>query len=251
MSTTYQTARNQEPIIAKLRKLVALKERAGTEAEAANAADKIADLLAKHNLEMGVLENVDEQKGTEGTPDVQFTSVLQAYDIALASAVCEMMDTLFFIKTTFVRLKKVKAIVFVGLPANVEASKETFRYFQDSCLHMLDSRWRRGHVKGLNACRSYRIGISARILQICQAVKAARVARMKQPDQVEGQQCTALILVGNAVAKQYMDEVVKPNGVHRANYQVGSRDAYRMGFADGKEVDVHGTQKGKMLRRPM
>lgn len=249
MSTTYQTA--QEPIIAKLRKLVALKERAGTEAEAANAAEKIADLLAKHNLEMGVLDNTDEQKGVEGVPDVQFTGVLQAYDVSLASAVCEMMDTLFFIKTTFRSGKRVKMVVFVGLAANVEASKETFRYFQDSCLHMLDSRWRRGHVKGLNECRSYRVGISTRILQICQSVKAARMSRMKQPDQVDGQQCTALVFVGNAVAKNYMDEVVKPKGVHHANFRVGDRDAYRMGYHDGQDVDVHGTQKGRMLRRPM
>ena len=243
---------SQEEVIVKLRKLMALQTRASTEQEASNAADKISRLLQKHNLEIGVLDNVEEQKGVQGSP-IELSAAIQPYDLLIALCADTMMDTKHFInysgKYVIVKNKRVfkrtiNRIVFVGLKANVEASTSVYRYLRESVEFMLNERWKAGSIKGQAECRSYRIGAARKILSMCENIKTRREETLK--GSVEGEQCTALILVSSAVAQQYLSEVVKPNSKGKAskvNFNPTDHYAYTLGVQDGSKVDPQGLHK--------
>jgi hypothetical protein len=230
-----------QSIISKLQKLHALAERAGTEHEAAVAAQRVAELLAKHNLDIGVLEKKEEQKGT--SQSLEYTNRLLAYDVTLAHAVCEMLDCEVYINHRKIRrpykhggykIGLQRRLVFVGLKSNVEAAIATHKYFQDSSWNMLDKRFRAGQVKGNRECYSYRMGLADRILEECRNLK-------DDLDLIQGEQCTALMVISKQVAKDFM-ETLGEMGTYHANNQVGDGYAYRLGHVDGGKVDLNGAR---------
>lgn len=251
------TTEINKSIVDKIRKLHNLANRAGSEAEAANAAQRVAELLAKHNLDMGILQE-DEPKATSQEYE-EPTEKLQPYDITMAHAVKEMMDVELYItlkpriktietRNRFGRVirttqrKYARSIVFLGLPSNVEAAVMMMKYFQESNVAMLDARWHAGQIKGLTECRSFRIGCADTILQKCRQAKQDMMARL------EGNtECTAVIFVGQAVAKKALD-AMNLKGSHHANNHVGDTMAYMMGRQDGGRIDIHGSRTNRMLK---
>lgn len=265
------TTDTKNPIIDKIRKLMNLRDRAGSEAEAVNAATRIQEILTKHNLEMNVLDDPTQHEGveSEASEDTSigftFTSRLNVYDVVLAGAAAKLTDTMFFLRKVYKREPNgrlvytrtskgltpqfIQKIVFVGLAANVTSALETLKYFQ-TCSHwFLDSRWRKGQVKGNAECRSYRLGVAHRISSLVHQFKSDQeFAQHEQGVQgsIEGAQCTALVVLGTKVAQSYMDTVVKPKGEYKTNHQVSDFCAYSLGRKDGSTVDVNGAGRKRV-----
>ena len=119
-------------IIEKIRKLQALSERAGTEAEAACAAQKIAELCHAHNLEIGVATLIEEEQSASESQHVHGSAVWQAHWSSLGKACDALFNVGHYRKNVNEVVKntsgmvlganKQQAIVFYGLRANVESA---------------------------------------------------------------------------------------------------------------------------------
>jgi hypothetical protein len=255
MSTSPQTFQNvSETIIQRLVKLNALKERAGSESEAANAADKIARILEKYNLEEGVIERHQRKQSTgiEGKPEYTTSSIVQVYDSWMAHTVCKMVDVKFFVRYHFKQVyvprtrsyKKVKTnsyVVFCGLPNNVAVAMHLFKMFVDTLLFTMDKRYHDGSLRGAAAHQSYRLGFADSLVRLCEELKNARMKEHYNENQIEGDTCQALVRVGQEVAQKYFDDMFKdaPKEEKKAK-EVHVKDihSFRLGVRDGKQVDV-------------
>lgn len=243
-------------IIEKLQKLMAMKERPGSEGEAANAAMLIQNICTKYNVDLNILERPEEQ--TAESKELEFTQRMQPYDLTIAHAVDQICDVRHFLAVRRERkyfkdrkgrpdfkIVTAKCIVFVGLRANVETAALVWQYLDRAIYNMLDSRFKRGHVKGLAEHRAYRMGAAQRVLELCRQQKEEYL------DRIEGDQTKAVILMGNSVAETALENMKKSGslkGTYSSNNDVGrSYGAYSMGHQDGAEIDPHGARTSKML----
>jgi Protein of unknown function (DUF2786) len=239
-----------EAILDKIRKLNALAENAGTEAEAANAASKIADLCLKHNIEIGSVQlSAEETSATEAREDVG--AALQIHDAILAGAVNPLFQVDHYQTGTKYHItrdagyvsrgSKFKEIVFYGLKANVQSALVTYQYLRASVESLLEGHLREGERWDRSECRSFRIGCATRIRN--EAQKLARV----QQNLIDGStECTAIVLIGNALITAH----AKALGLRTQKRQfTGARssDAYGAGFAAGGRVDLHGARSNRLL----
>lgn len=244
-----------QAVIERLKKLLAMKERPGSEGEAANAAMLIQNLCNKHNVDINILERPEEQEAI--TKGLEFTQRLQTYDLDLAHAVDAICDTKHFItvqrkRVVFMKkgkpdfkLSTFKSIVFIGLPANVETAALVWNYLDAAIYAMLDARFKKGQVKGLSDHRAYRMGAALRLQEICRQKKEEYV------QQIEGDQCRAVVLMSQSIAQDaldYMQQTGNLKGTHQANGSVGrSWGAYSLGHHDGEKIDPNGARTSKML----
>ena len=196
-----------ESIHDKIRKLNALAENAGTEAEAANAASKIADICMKHNIDIGSVKlTKEETEATEGREDVGATFELN--DVYLEHSVEKLFNVGCYKNAQFDAVrdengymkpgKKYFCAVFYGLKSNVASALLTFQYFRASVESLLEGHLRQGERWGAVERRSFRVGCAKRIYEEC--VKVASV----QSQQIAGStECTAIVHLGNALCQQH------------------------------------------------
>lgn len=229
------------PIIDKIRKLQALAERAGTEAEAANAAARVRELLEKHNLDMGAIQ-LEAEPGTE--KHVVLDGVRRGHLNILMRACCDLFDCEGFWLHTG-RTRRWTA-AFVGLEANVETACLTFAWLIDSVESLLDG-WKRekplleGFLFAAKPVKrtdydAFRNGCSIRIHEMAQAQKRAAHVSME------------LVHVGNAVARRMLDGMkfqgkYDPTIKPKKDAQAAFRDGYRA----GERVNLHGARENRML----
>jgi hypothetical protein len=235
-------------LLDKLRKLTALAENAGTEAEAALAAQKVADLCEKYNLNIGVAKlSQEETSATEAT--YMSAGRVEVHINALAEACSQLFDVgrLRRPKSEPVMkdgrvtgIKRVSVLVFYGLRANALAAQMTFEYLGASVEAMLQGWIRtRGHVNREDM-RSFRYGCAQRIMHEAQKLKAA-----KHNHTAPGSDGMALVKLSNQLVANHFKSLKLHKGKTRRIYvAAGAKEA---GYAAGGRVDLHGAQRSRML----
>lgn len=230
---------NQD-ILNRLRKLYVLTS-SPNEHEAALAASRVQELLIKHNLDIGVLDNVQEQKAHRLS--TRESARRQAHEYILARAIEQLLDVRHFMtinKSEWSRERKRRwsSIVFVGLESNVETAILTFNYLCDAVEEICKSRKYMLHGKGEH--RDYKLGAAQRI--------RAEIIKHKEQTMLQGStECLALVRVGCEVAKKAY-EVATQNATKGQPIQ-GARNfsAYNLGYADGAQINPNVARNSKQL----
>jgi hypothetical protein len=223
------------PILDKIRKIHALAERAGTEAEAANAAARVQELLAKHNLDLGQVL-LKEDPGTSMEAGNPFRRTPSHTGI-LAKICREMFDVLnYFTGSRHFGWR----YTFIGLRANVEAAATTFEYLTESVEALVAGAKTRNLLYGNQEFADFRCGAAWRIWEMARQQKAETLAA----NPVYGE----LVHIGNALALR-MYSALKFRG-ERGGFGGDSSGtmAFSLGYAEGGRIDPSGARTGRMLK---
>ncbi len=219
-----------EEILSRIRKLQALAERAGSEAEAANAASRVAELCQRWNLDIGAVKLSEEEK--EATAKKQTTQGrLKAHSVWIANAVCELFDVGTYTESGNTSLGLNSTRYFYGLKASVEGATISFLYLMATVEELLKG-WKGGNP------RAWRIGCASRIQDRAKE-EAGKGRKMLEGNAEAG----AIMVLGSALIKAH----AKKEGLRTANVRGASGDAYAAGREAGKRVDLHGARTGRML----
>ena len=227
---------NREQILDKIRKLHALANNAGTEAEAANAASKVADLCFKHNLEIGSIQLEDEEVSASEAID-EFEGNNKRYRYPLSKA-CEILFNVGCYQRrqgTIVKGKWMRggAMVFYGLRANVESALVTYRYFVASVDSMFDGYVNEGNHAGGGNGNSFRHGCARRICD--ESEKQAEHSNAFISGNTE---CMAIVHIGDRLVKQHGEKLHLRKT--SSNGSPINHDAYAAGYRAGGRVNLHG-----------
>jgi len=230
-----------DQIIEKIRKLQALAERAGTEAEAANAAERVRELLLKHNLEIGSIA-LEQEKGSDESTDDDLCRV-QGHHLDIAFACDELFDVKnYMVSRRVAYRRRLVRFHFVGLSANVKAACLTFSYLCASVESLL-AGWKRDFDgefwERASAYRSFRIGVTRRIKEMA--------SEHKRQSQEHNPATAEIVRVANALAWR-MYSGIKFSGRTRGGFAWPSdQGAYASGYAEGGRIDIHGARRNRML----
>jgi Protein of unknown function (DUF2786) len=239
-----------EQILEQIRKIHALSERAGTEAEAANAAARVAELCRKHNIDIGVALLEREETSASEARDLE-SGVLEAHTVTLANACHLLFDVESYSAAgyepvrengTLVGQRRTSTRVFYGLKANVEAALITYQYLKASVEALLDG-WVRTTPgpKGRSGYRAFRIGCARRIKAMAEQHVAG--SKVLIP---ETEASTAIVRLGNSLIARYAKEK-QLRKTHLAGVRGNGMTAYAAGYAAGSRVDLHGARSSRML----
>lgn len=249
-----RTVKHMEPtssILEKIRKIHALAERAGTEAEAANAAQRVADLCRQHNLDIGVATLQEEETKATEAIHAHKGGKWQAHWSYLALACDKLFDVAHYRGTEGRAIKNAAGVVtgrevvtvlhFYGLRANVASAVVTYEYLLASVEAMLESHLIDSDLSGASDYRSFRIGCADRIDDEAAIVK--QTVALIAPSE----ESTAVVRLGNQLIHAHHKALgLRSSGSRAAG--AGSRDAYSAGYAAGGRVDIHGARTSRMLR---
>lgn len=239
-------------IIEKIQKLQALADNAGTEHEAALAAQRVAELCRQHNLDIGIATLTAEETEATESRHVHDSSRWQAHWSWLGQA-CDALFGVAHYKTAvaqaiknqagFVTGRQVgAAIVFYGLKASVQSAIMTYEYLTASVEAMLE-----GYINGGGQCfgltdrRSFRIGCAERISE-----EAEKVGGESRKQVAANEDCQALVRLEGRLIKAHAAKLHLCAG-HGAR-GAASHSAYSAGYAAGGRVDIHGARSSRMLR---
>jgi hypothetical protein len=233
----------QLQIIDGIRKLLALSASAN-EHEAALAASRAREMLQKHNLTLGVINDASKQRAEQMATDWLGTR-LQPHVTQLAWA-CELMfDVRCFVRSVYAdsedwtwRHARSKQFVFIGLRANVEAAVCTHAYLCATVSALARQRAKEGAIRGPRDARDYKIGAAQRIRQEIWMHKR----RVMDADP----EAAALVRVGSDIAQRAFDALHIGKG---REYRAGGLrgDAYDLGRADGEKVNPYAARTSRML----
>jgi hypothetical protein len=231
----------QLQIIDRIRKLLALSE-SSNESEAALAAARAQELLQKHNLNMGIIEDTSQQTAEQMATDWLGTR-LQPHIRVLARACNEMFDTCCFYSGEYVdsnswRWHYKRRVVFIGLRANTEAAVVTHSYLCAAVNALSRQRAKERAIHGNSGARDYKLGAAQRISHGIHAHKLKATAT--DPG------AAALVRVGRDIAQRALDEMKLGNGRGYA-VAVSDADAFNLGLADGAKVNPYAARSGRML----
>lgn len=222
-----------QPIIEKIRKLQALAERAGTEAEAANAAARVSELLLKHNLEIGCIL-LEQEEGVNQFPEGQLSREVHRFHWPLAHACSELFDVKTYLDW--------RIFHFVGLTANVEAACATFSFFCSAVDDLL-LEWKKTQKieawERRRAYQSFRLGVAERIREMASAHKKRSVK--------ESTGSEALVRVAMAVAERVYSKVPSLRNIRTRRRKSLHYAAFEEGYSQGEKVDLLGARAKRLL----
>jgi len=225
-----------DAILDKIRKVHALAERAGTEAEAAVAAALVQQLLAKHNLALGEVV-LKEDPGVEMTVGRAWRRI-PSHAFILGRA----CDDLFDVRHFFRGNRGGRRFVFLGLKANVEAAAVTYDYLMESVEALVRGAKAQDLIYGTDDFLAFRLGASERIRELARQQKAETLAA--NPGYGE------LVHLGKALAQDLYD-AIEFSGTARggggAFWSYGT-SAYSHGYDQGSRVDLAGARTSRMLK---
>jgi len=240
-----------QSILDKIRKLHALAENAGTEAEAASAAQFVADICRKHNLDIGVATLAEEEtKASEGVHE-HASSIWRKHYSWLSDAVDKLFDVAHYQKPAG-RVKKdaagrvigsttVSECHFYGLKANVASAVVTYQYLLASVESMLESYLRTGgQLRGRVDFDSFRIGCACRINDEAKKVKQEVSALIAGSTESQ-----ALMVLANKLVKDHY-RAMNLRSTKRSSGRK-NQNAYEAGYAAGGRVDLHGARTSRMI----
>ena len=241
----FPTRPNEElkPVLDRIAKLFALSE-SPNENEAAAALARANELLAKHNLTRGVVQDAGLQKAEKGMSDSLGANV-QGYKYTLAAATAELHDVEWYRRlrsratTSECRAAYDKHIVFVGLPANVATALATFRYLVATA----EAFYRAVQQEnGGDNTVDYKQGFADRIRA---RVREHKRSAWNHPGVAD------LIRVGTQIARDAMGvESLFFGGSFSLSYGNDGSESYQRGYRDGARVDLHGGRRSRMLAAP-
>ncbi len=232
-------------ITTKVKKLLTLAARAGTEAEAVTAAAMAQEIIQRHNLAIGT--EVLEQESAVEQDGIGGSARLSPHLTSLGRAACRLFDCDFYYNAEIMddslnwRASYRRSLRFVGLAKNVEACVLTFNYFVASVESLLRGTREMNPEWSRSELRAYRLGCAKRILSMTSELKKQRI-------ELGGEPVQALVRIGQGVAKRHIASM-KMGQPHRVDSRIYASDneAYSKGFDDGSRVDIHGAQSSKML----
>lgn len=227
-------------------KLLALsKDKTTTEAEAAAAAGKAADMMAKHNISIGVLTDRTKQKVDEKKSGIDGMTVAM-WQIRLAHAAAIMMDCGCFYQKTRYRVQSPKSgvwrtdtrdtVYFYGLPQNIEGTDMVYNYLEAAGLALFAGAVKTHRVKAVDK-RGYMNGIVARLSAAISEFKDSR-------NKLAAGESLALVKLSNQLLTDYANK--RDLVAKKANKKMAVNGWYE-GYADGARVDIHGAQSSRML----
>lgn len=236
-------------IIEKIQKIQALADNAGTEFEAALAAERVAELCRRHNLDIGVARL--EREETEASEAVHgMNSTRWAAHWSALSVSCEKLFGVGVYKKSGYRVRKNLdgvivgqekqiATVFYGLKASVASATVTYEYLLASVEAMLEGWINAGNLTDSTDRRSFRLGCSRRIFDEAVKVHNASVNLLQSGDSL------ALVRLENALVQSHSRKMRLRKGSGYAG--AANRDAYGAGYRAGGQVDLHGARSSRML----
>lgn len=238
----------QQDIIAKIQKLQALADNAGTEFEAALAAQRVADMCRKHNLDIGVARLEREESEASEATHTSNSSKWEAHWTYIAAACEKLFGVGVYKGRSHAVVKNMHGMItgtrtqsfttFYGLKSSIAAANVTYEYLLASVEAMLEGWINTGHYGDR---RSFRIGCAKRVFDECAKIHTA--SRNLIADNIESM---ALVrLEGALLAKFKTAKRLRSNG--RAS-GASNRDAYGAGYAAGARIDPHGARSSRMLQ---
>ena len=240
---TEEQRAQQVEAIDRIRKLLALSQ-SPNEAEAALAAARVQELLTRHNLTMGVVEDASQQRAEERSTESLGTRV-QPHVWVLARACEAMFEVRYYRRQQYVetpgaewRFAYEKRIVFIGLAANVETAVVTFSYLSGAIDSILKGRLREGSVHGAAEARDYRLGAADRIRRII-------ISEKQRVIQNADQQSAALIHLSRQIATAAINTLKLKN--FSADTFAKHAGAYSLGHTDGGQINPYAARTSRML----
>jgi len=232
----------------KIRALLALAgDTTTTEAEAALAAAKAAELVKKYNIDLSKLTKI----GTTSPFVVVHADLCEpfagsepAHFLYLRGTIAELFDVFVYsskytecsvcgIKGTNVTKKVYRGI---GLADDVEAARRTLTYLKNVIETLLKKRKAERSISGASQANSYRKGAGSAIFAGAKKLKQEMLGNM------EG--CQALVLM----VKPMVDKEVKKMDFGKGKYvrmKYSSGVAFSKGYTDGSLVDLSANKKIK------
>lgn len=211
----------QESIVRKVQKLLALSERAGSDYEAASAAAQARKMMQEYGLSMTDVESITSEDCREQTLTMR-DRYLASHCKLLQSAVCEGYGVESFLQYTWRNGRRTVLMVFVGIIPDVIIAAQIFS-FLDGYVR----RRTRQHKFTGNRAAAYKSAFCISVYR-----------RLQRSVQTDTPQEHALVLVKDAAVKNYIQqkhgnlEPVKPAKV------AYDRIASALGHADGNAVSL-------------
>lgn len=227
------------PLLNRMRGLLNLTT-STNEHEAALAASRLNDLLAKHNLDLGILSNTEEQKATRLETSGESNRAAHHYTIAAA---CDKLFDVRHFRSIYTvgygscRIRRASRIVFLGLKSNVETAILTFNYLIEAIEEFAKAR--KHDLVGRAEHRSYKLGAATRIYQDIKAQKESTLL-------TGSTDCLALVRVGCEVANNAF-AAIKFTSASSTPQAASSHSAWAMGHHDGARINPHVAPNSRQL----
>lgn len=245
-------------VIDKIRKLIKLEESAtkvGSIAEAANAAERIRELLQAHNLEMSQISMQEPEKEEAVTSDrfypEELTKPHEGDWIRSLTEVIGRFNNCRVIGTG----KSVGAIYIVGTQTNSQVTWYTVSQLSNRLRPMAKQAWKdyKGFEKRNTFIRGYYIG-AVRGIDTKLTEEKERERAQASKDRNNGLENTNALMIVN------MDDLMtkKVQSYINANFNVGTRRArttksasgWSQGFEAGKSMSINsGVGSSNTVRR--
>lgn len=217
------------PIIEKIRKLLALAHGRGAADQERESALRMAHaLLAKHNLSMSDTEQQQEARN-ESTLDYCF----HAWARGVAKSIAQLYFCEYFVE------HERKLHYFVGLESNVITSQDMFKFVASSIMKEARRATKTAHESG-SFERSFCKGAAVAVRDRCHEI---RQNSQEQPASAKQSQCTGLVLA--SLYKREHDAnraLIEKTHKLKSNpdRQHGARaDAHSAGVAFGKTIPLN------------
>lgn len=227
----------QSPIIEKVRKLLALSRGVANEHEAARAAEKVRQLLERHNLSL--LDVQERPQTDEEVVTVRLRT--PTYQILLAQAAATLLDCEMIRIHDYIpargrqRARTIAArLHFCGLPENARASALLFEYLRDQVDGLAD-RHPIALALGYAAKCSYKIGLASGVEQ--------RVERMKTVAVAESASSKALVHVGSALARRHIEKKYPDSKKRTTMVLPALWGAFMQGERDSDQINIPDQKK--------
>jgi hypothetical protein len=233
-------------MISKIQKLLALAGNAGSEAEAANAATRAAELMARHHIEEAALQGETRDVAAEPVERVHFEGTVGG-----RKKVVRWHATLLWVlaKATFCHSysNSNSGLYLVGRKSDRDTVLAMFGYLRDQIDRLGGLSWQTdGSMQGENP-RSWRLafamGAIASVKERLQAMRAHLLAEAPAVKSAPGQTAALVLLRRDEAVAKYVKENLKLQSVR--GLVIRSRGAYEQGRAAGSSLSL---ERNRTLR---
>jgi len=229
-------------VLDRVAKLLELADRAGTEHEAANAAARAAELMAKHQITILDVQSrgVESEPGVEeGRLDSDDESAgpsrVENWHRRLLSAVCAAFGG----RPWMCGRSRMQEMRMVGPPGSVATARYMYLWLERQIRHMAREAARR-HGETNAWRRSYALGVVTRVhVRLQEGRRAGQVGAWSQ----------AMFLVDRQQAA--IHDRMSTMGLRQARAGVRRRpDATSWGFHDGADVELGESEARRLADAP-
>ncbi len=216
---------NNNPIIEKIRKLLALAN-SSNEHEAALAASHAQRLLSEHNLAMADIESEQKPQSADKV-EATVSKTLPKWVRYLSAGVCTAFDC------QAIQHPALGKMTFIGVGADVQVAAYTFAYL-DKTVRKLCSSYIKHHVNSGVPNRQRELMRQSYYLGAVSTI----TGRLREQKAVTPITPGALVPIKAGLIKKAMSEMGPTRTVHSRKSYINSH-AYTKGQQDGQQVGIH------------